>query len=51
MSMLEAWNKGERGLLRGLENLSQHESGLPEQKTLETPKRSPSCQPAWGHGA
>lgn len=30
MSMLEVWSKGENGLLRGLENLSQHNRGLPE---------------------
>jgi len=46
--MLELWSKGE---LRGLESLSQHESGLPEQKTLETLERSRKCQPAWGHSA
>lgn len=46
MSMLEVWSKGEHGLLRGLESLSQL-----EQRILETPKRSPKCQPAWGRGA
>lgn len=49
--MLELWSKGEDGLLRGLESLSHHGSGLPEQKTLETPKRSPKYQPAGGDGA
>lgn len=38
MSTLEAWSKGEHGLLRGLERLRQRESGLPEQKTLEDSK-------------